>query len=659
MTLTRDQRINRLKKRLVELHLWTVRSTLPLDRWTFNRAPHASGAPWPTREGVAAFGHPEVSVPADWPLERTRLDLDLGGEGLVRLDYGDGKQRSLRPRSQSSQVPPEGAALLGQSRNGRPPALRRTQPRAASGNRARHPVRARASGICPARPAARSTRREVLGAHEVIEPLIEAGERALARVDWPTETSAYVARVAPGHEAQLIWELPRGPRRRAPRPRPGGARYGHRRGRGAERRPPHAPRPLSADRIAGADRSRPYRPRLAVAARRDAAQGGAHLPHRDRPDGPLSGLPLQPVDRAALRLSRRGRSGAARPHQAERSPAGQWEPIGGMWVEPDTNMPTGESFVPPAALRPALFRQDVRPPPHGLLAARLLRLLAGLAAAPAARRHRQLLHHQGELVRDQQDALRPLLVGGPRRQPRARAHLRQSGRRLQRPRSVRAPSSRPGGTIAASTTTPKACLPSAMATAAAARPRRCSSASASSPISRWCRRFARSTSPTGSRRPRQGAGRSRSAGLGRRDLSRAPPRHADDAGPHQISSPARRARADHRRDAVEHGDAARRSDRAVARGALARGAPQPVPRHPARLEHPRGLRGGRSRARRASSPRARRSRTNSSTRSPGSSPGPAAGRPCSSSIPICRRDRCALVSPASISRAGKRSRAAA
>ena len=32
---------------------------------------------------------------------------------------------------------------------------------------------------------------EVLGAHEAVEPLIEA---------------AYVARVAPGHEAQLIWE---------------------------------------------------------------------------------------------------------------------------------------------------------------------------------------------------------------------------------------------------------------------------------------------------------------------------------------------------------------------------------------------------------------------------------------------------------------------
>ena len=29
----------------------------------------------------------------------------------------------------------------------------------------------------------------------------------------------------------------------------------------------------------------------------------------------------------------------------EKAAAGQWEPIGAMWVEPDTNMPTGEALV--------------------------------------------------------------------------------------------------------------------------------------------------------------------------------------------------------------------------------------------------------------------------------------------------------------------------
>ena len=152
--------------------------------------------------------------------------------------------------------------------------------------------------------------------------------------------------------------------------------------------------------------------------------------------------------------------------------AGQWEPIGAMWVEPDTNMPTAESLRAAAALRPALFREAVRQAPYGLLAARLLRLLAGAAAAPAARRNRELLHDQGELVGDQQDAVRPLLVGGPRRQPRARAHLQQPGRRLQRRDRPARDRTRHGGIFAESTSIRKACLPSATATAAAVRPRR-------------------------------------------------------------------------------------------------------------------------------------------------------------------------------------------
>ena len=185
MTLTRDQRINRLKKRLVELHLWTVRSALPLDRWTFNRSPHASGAPWPTREGVAAFSHPEVSVPADWPLERTRLDLDLGGEGLVRLDYGDGKHEAFGLDPNHQRFPPQArrftveAEMVARHPFGIP-------------NRAPHLKTARVILFDPElEEFALLVQQlidtvEVLGTHEAVEPLIEAGERALARVDWPT-----------------------------------------------------------------------------------------------------------------------------------------------------------------------------------------------------------------------------------------------------------------------------------------------------------------------------------------------------------------------------------------------------------------------------------------------------------------------------------------
>ena len=70
----------------------------------------------------------------------------------------------------------------------------------------------------------------------------------------------------------------------------------------------------------------------------------------------------------------------------EKVAAGQWEPIGAMWVEPDTNMPTGESFVRQLLYGQRYFEKMFGAPPHRLLAARLLRLLAGAAAAPEPRR---------------------------------------------------------------------------------------------------------------------------------------------------------------------------------------------------------------------------------------------------------------------------------
>ena len=137
----------------------------------------------------------------------------------------------------------------------------------------------------------------------------------------------------------------------------------------------------------------------------------------------------------------------------------------------------------------------------------------------------------------------------------------------------------------------------------------------------------------------------RAAGLGRRDLPRAPPRHADHPGPHQVPAPPRRTGADHRRDARQHGDAPRRAARRLARAAVAGAPAQRVPRHPARLQHPRGLRGGGSGARR------RRRRGRAHRRRPPRAPSPrascrpATGPASSSSTPTSRRARSASSRP--------------
>ena len=228
---------------------------------------------------------------------------------------------------------------------------------------------------------------------------------------------------------------------------------------------------------AGADRAhrpRAYRSRLALALCRDPPQGAPHLPHRAVADGRRQrvprqlGLHLQPVDRAVLRADRGGRSGAVRAHPAPRSRAGSWETVGGLWVEPDTNMPTGESLARQVLYGQRYFEQKFGVAPHGLLAARLLRLFRRAAADPEAGRHHLVLHHQGQLERDQQIPGRPLLVGRARWQPRARAHLRESVARLQRRGEPRMPLHDLEEFQAASPSSDSRFWPSATATAAAA-----------------------------------------------------------------------------------------------------------------------------------------------------------------------------------------------
>jgi len=343
MTLTRDQRINRLRKRLAELPLWTVRAALPLDRWTLNQAPLAPGAPWPSREGVAAFHHPEVVVPADWPLERTRLELDLGGEGLVQIDYGSGKREAfgLDPNHHSFplkerrfSVDAEAVARLPFGVPNRHPHLKTARLALIEPDLSEFTLLVQLVG---------DTAEELRG-HEAIEPLLDAAERALARVDWPTETRAYVARVAPGRELQQVWELP-----------------------GALPTAPPGLNRAELDSVRGATEA--LRADLRQLRDRYPQTGSLALTGHAHID--LAWLwPLAETRRKAARTFstmiglmerypdfRFNQSTAQLyayleeddPGLLERIKAkvtsGQWEPIGGMWVEPDTNMPTGESFV--------------------------------------------------------------------------------------------------------------------------------------------------------------------------------------------------------------------------------------------------------------------------------------------------------------------------
>ena len=96
MILNDQQRIERLRRRLEELELWTVQAAVPLEGWTLNKEPLADSAAWPNREGVATIALDGAEVPADWPLADSRLDLDLGGRDPDPDHLRQRRRRRLR-----------------------------------------------------------------------------------------------------------------------------------------------------------------------------------------------------------------------------------------------------------------------------------------------------------------------------------------------------------------------------------------------------------------------------------------------------------------------------------------------------------------------------------------------------------------------------------
>ena len=402
MTLTDRQRTDRLRKRLTELELWTARAEVPLEGWTFDGKPHAHGAAWPTRDGVVALAICDVAVPDDWPLEEARLDVDLGGEGLLRIAYADGGAEAfgLDPNHQRFPLTGRRFAVSAECVARLPFGVPNRSARLARARLIRLD-RELAEFVLLLTQVAETA--DQLAGHEVVPPLVAAAEEALARLDWPSATAAYVARVAPGAESQRIWQLPAdldlapaglGDAARASVGAASGflrERLRRLRGRypqnGALALTGHAHIdlawlwPLAETRRKA---SRTFSTMLALMDRhpeflfnQSTAQLYAYLEEDD------------PALFARIK---------------EKVAAGQWEPNGAMWVEPDTNMPTGESFVRQLLYGQRYFermfgsRHTVCWLPDCFGFSPALPQLLNLAGVD------ELLHHQGELVRDQRHA---------------------------------------------------------------------------------------------------------------------------------------------------------------------------------------------------------------------------------------------------------------
>jgi alpha-mannosidase len=341
MSLTISQRIDGLKVRTAELAHWRDRKSHLVDGWTFDGEPIALHQDWPHRKGTVRLAA-SATVPHNWPLGQVRLQLDLGGESLLALSYPDGGSETFGLDPYHQEFPLQGRefSISTESVARFPFGEPNRAPRL---NKARlilldepvHQLHLLLLQICEAA--------DVLDDHEVVPHLIEAGEQALRSLDWPSDTSAYISRTAGAVMQQKIWELPE-----------------------LQENPAGLSEAQSASASAAYER---LLEQLKALQKRFPQNGELLLTGHAHID--LAWLwPYDETRRKMRRtfntaLSLMERSDDFRFNQStahyyaqmeeddpellerikQKVADGKWETVGGMWVEPDTNMPTGESLV--------------------------------------------------------------------------------------------------------------------------------------------------------------------------------------------------------------------------------------------------------------------------------------------------------------------------
>ena len=337
------QRIALLRKRLEEIVLWRARSYVELHEWTFDGKPLEPGAPWPERDGVHTLELKDVGVPREWRLRDTRLVLDVGGEGLLIINYPnvssarfglDPNHRCFPLEHTSFDLEVQAVARLP---FGRPnPGAHIRQSRAVWMDDV---VDRFARQLALVLESCRT-----LATHPVVEPLLSCAERALQRIDWPSSTADYIARSAPSDQLQSVWELP-------------------------EELDLHPPGLTDEERASVDEASRELQKAVESLKERWPQSGNLVMTGHAHLD--LAWLwPLHETRRKAVRTYQTATNLMDRYPEfkfnqssaqlyafveeddpdlfatiQQKVRAGRWEPIGGMWVEPDTMMPCGESFV--------------------------------------------------------------------------------------------------------------------------------------------------------------------------------------------------------------------------------------------------------------------------------------------------------------------------
>ena len=316
-------------------------------------APFAVGQPWGRPWGTAWFRVTGTVPPSGRPTRRRRARRRSGVHRSARpgsrpraLVYDTGRQH------------PEGASSRSTATCG---CRRRARRRLRGLHRGRRRTRMSAAGSSTSsrpRSAASRPRRPTplyaLRRIDVVHRDREVWELDPGRLDGSRASRSQLPATSP-RRAQLFaaleamadavdpFDVTRHRRRRPRRPSPGS-----RLARGRERAPRVRRRP------------RPHRFGLAVAGARDDPQVRPHVLERARPDGPGSGLRVRLLVGAAVRVDEASSIRSSSSASASRVAEGRFVPVGGMWVESDTNLPGVGGAGAPVRRRQAVLPRGVR-----------------------------------------------------------------------------------------------------------------------------------------------------------------------------------------------------------------------------------------------------------------------------------------------------------
>ncbi|HEY6714525.1 MAG TPA: alpha-mannosidase, partial [Rubrobacter sp.] len=352
MNIRERHRLDRHKVRVEELKLWRNARESRIEEWRFAADGGEArevrlGDFWPEEALPASFSA-EVKIPEDWAGSPVELELWLGGEGFVSLSTGF--SGGLNPFHRSFPVTQKaaGGETIGVEAE--------VVPRGMFGSNVAAPQLRRSSLVVPEADV-RALERDLglvvevceqLGDHEVVPHLLDVVDAAFANLFsvWPSGTEVALTRYLETYAESTDggpWSLPPAPRNVEPLSE-------------ETRSAVRQARAMAASSLKELKAEYPPVGRLALT-------GHAHLDlawlwpvsETMRKGRRTFASVLSLMERyddfvfnqSSAQLYRWIETGSPEIFERvrRRVEEGRWEPVGGSWVEPDCQIPSGESMV--------------------------------------------------------------------------------------------------------------------------------------------------------------------------------------------------------------------------------------------------------------------------------------------------------------------------